>query len=98
MARMKSVARSYVWWPALDKSIEELARSCETCKAVKHSPTSVPLHPWVCPTRLWQRVHVDFAGPFEGSMVLVVVDAHSKCPEVHIMGSTTAVKTLEVNR
>ena len=40
---------------------------------------------------------MDFAGPFEGAMFLVAVDAHSKWPEVHIVGSTTAVKTLEVN-
>ena len=25
MARMKSVARSYMWWPALDKNMEGLA-------------------------------------------------------------------------
>ena len=31
-------------------------------------------------------------------MFLVAVDAHSKWPEVHTMGSTTAVKTLEVLR
>ena len=26
----------------------------------------------------WSRVHVDYAGPFLGSMFLVIVDAHSK--------------------
>ena len=51
VARMKSVARNYMWWPCLDQSIEELARSCEPCKAVKHSSTAVPLHPWTWPTR-----------------------------------------------
>ena len=29
MARMKASARSYVWWPELDKSLEQTARSVE---------------------------------------------------------------------
>lgn len=29
----------------------------------------------------WQRIHIDFAGPFQGKMYLIVVDAHSKWPE-----------------
>ena len=96
--RMKSVARSYFWWPGLDKAIEELAKSCQSCQAFKHAPAAAPLHPWVWPTKPWQRVHVDFAGPFQGSMLLVAVDAHSKWPEVFTMTSTTAEKTIEVLR
>ena len=98
ISRMKLVARSYMWWPGLDKEIEMLARSCEPCLAVKHKPPSVPLHPWSWPPRPWQRIHLDFLGPFQGSMFLVCIDAHSKWPEVHIMSSTTTTKTLEVLR
>ena len=95
---MKSVARSYFWWPGLDKATEDLAKSCQSCQAVKHAPAAPPLHPWVWPTKPWQRVHVGFAGPFQGSMFLVGVDAHSKWPEVFTMTSTTAKKTIEVLR
>ena len=31
VTRMKSVARSYMWWPGLDKQIEDLAKSCTAC-------------------------------------------------------------------
>ena len=95
MSRMKAVARSYMWWPGLDGDIERLARSCLACQSVKYTP---PLHPWVWPTRPWERVHLDFAGPFQGSMFLVAVDAHSKWPEVEIMPTTTSAKTIEVLR
>ena len=94
ISRMKLVARSYMWWPGLDKEIEMLARSCEPCLAVKHKPPSVLLHPWSWPTAL----AANFLGPFQGSMFLVCIDAHSKWPEVHIMSSTTTTKTLEVLR
>ena len=43
-------------------------------------------------------MHVDFAGPFQGTMFLLTVDAHSKWPEVFVMQSTTADKTIEVLR
>ena len=46
-------------------------------------------------TRPWQRVHVDFAGPFQGKMFLLVVDAHSKWPEVVNMTTTSAQCTIE---
>ena len=35
--------------------------------------THVPLHPWSWPPRPWQRIHLDFLGPFQGSMFLVVL-------------------------
>ena len=98
ISRMKQVARSYIWWPGLDGQIEKLAKSCETCLAVKHKPPVAPLQPWNWPAQPWKRVHLDFAGPFQGSMFLVCVDAHSKWPEVHLMSSTTTTKTLEVLR
>ena len=28
---MKSLARSHIWWPGIDKDIEEITRSCEGC-------------------------------------------------------------------
>ncbi len=43
-----------------------------TCQAVKRAPPVAPLHPWVWPSRPWQRVN---AGPFQGSMFLIAVDA-----------------------
>ena len=46
----------------------------------------------------WQRIHLDFAGPFQGAMFLVCVDAYSKWPEVEIMSSTTVSKMLSVLR
>ena len=30
----------------------------------------------------WQRIHIDFAGPFLDDMLLVVMDAYSKWPHV----------------
>ena len=98
IARMKAIARSYVWWPGLDKCLKNVAKNCRMCKSVKSTPTVALLHPWAWPSRPWQRVHVDFAGPLKGSMFFVLVDAHSKWPEVVEMKTTSAMKTIEVMR
>ena len=52
IVKMKGLARSYLWWPKLDRDIEELVRECSTCKKQRNSPPSAPLHPWewtTCP-------------------------------------------------
>ena len=46
IARMKTIARSYVWWPGLAKCLENVAKNCRMCKSVKSTPTVAPLHPW----------------------------------------------------
>ena len=43
------------------------------------------LHLWAWPTVPWQCIHVDFAGPVNGK---ILIDAHSKWPEVFTMSST----------
>ena len=71
ITKMKAVAQNHVWWTGVDKDLDSLTKSCLACLAVKQAPAS---HPWIWPSRPWQRLHVDFAGP----SYLVVVEAHSK--------------------
>ena len=98
ITEMKQLARGYIWWLAIDQDIEKLAKSCQACMSVKNSPPSSPLSPWVWPAKPWQRVHVDFAGPLFGKTYLVLIDAHSKWPEIWEMSSTSSSKTIDVLR
>jgi hypothetical protein len=98
ICKMKSIPPSYLWWPGLDSSIESLAKSCLECQAAKNSPPVAPLQPWAWPSRVFERVHIVFAGPFQGAMFLVAVDAYSKWPQVFVMPSTTVTKTIEALR
>ena len=93
-SRMKSFARSYVWWPGMDKDIENVAKACLSCQSHKHTPPPATLHPWTWPNKQWYRIHIYFAGPFLGKSFFVVVDAHSKWPEIFEMSSTTTAKTI----
>ncbi|KAI2660949.1 hypothetical protein H4Q32_008646 [Labeo rohita] len=96
IVRMKAIARSYLWWPGLDADIELQVKMCQSCQQILKMPSQAPLHPWEWPSIPWERIHVDFAGPCEGH--LVMVDTHSKWPEVQVMTSTTAEKMIEVLR
>ena len=55
---------------------------------------AAPIYPRCWPTRPLLGIHVDFAGPLRGKSYLIVVDAHSKWPEVVEMGSTTSAATV----
>ena len=98
IVRMKSIARTHVWWPSIDKHIEQVVHDCSSCQSIRNAPSRAELHPWSWPDAPWRRVHVDFAGPFLGSMFMIIVDAHSKWLEVFPMKSITTTKTLEILR
>ena len=57
ISRMKAVARSYFWWPGLDKEIEQVAKTCTSCLSTKSAPPVAPLHPWIWPDAPWKRIH-----------------------------------------
>ena len=78
---MKGLARSYCWWPKITADIEEVSRSCEACVTSLKNPTKTTPHPWIPATKPWERIHLDFAGPFQNKMWMIVVDAYSKWME-----------------
>ena len=88
---MKSVARSFFWWPNLDADIVSMCASCGICQEQASTSTKEPLHPWVFPDRPFERVQIDFA-EYNHRFYFILVDAYSKWLEVFEMGrdSTTS--------
>ncbi|XP_055588860.1 uncharacterized protein K02A2.6-like [Uranotaenia lowii] len=82
MERMKALARSHVYWPEIDDDISTFVMKCEMCAVHAKSPPKTPPQPWPATHSPWERIHIDFAGPFKGLNFLVVVDAHSRWPEI----------------
>ena len=98
IVRTKSVARTFVWWPGIDKDIENTVKNCQQCMLQSRNPPAQKYHPWECPKRAWERLHIDYAGPFMGQSFLVVVDSYSKWPEVIATKSTTSLATINMLR
>ena len=41
-ARMKSLARGYLWWPGMDRKIEDRVKSCLVCQTTRKDPPVTP--------------------------------------------------------
>lgn len=94
VVKMKSVAREHIWWPSIDKSIETCARRCSACAEHANDPPKTRFHTWQRPEKPWQRIHLDYAGPFLGTNFLVIIDSFSKWPEVFQCANTTSARTI----
>lgn len=92
-SRMKQMARRYVWFPKIDEEIEKVSKSCSICSS-KASDPKKQFSPWPQATEPWERIHLDFAGPFFSRMWLIVVDSFSKFPYTIELQSATSATTI----
>ena len=95
IVNMKRIAREFVWWPGIDSELERKVKTCEPCQQSRGSPPASPLSPWIWPNEPWSRLHLDFAGPIKGQKILIIVDAHSKWIDTHVMTTTTSEATVD---
>ena len=97
ISKTKNLARYYVWWPKIDEDVECLVKSGEPCQLNRNNPEKHSSHSWQYRSKPWERIHIDFCGPFRNHMYLIVVDAYSKWPEVIRMSSSTSTsETIKV--
>lgn len=82
IVKTKSLARSFVYWPKIDKDLESMVKRCEFCQSNQANPEKSSLIPWSPSESAWKRIHMDFAGPLNGFHYLVIIDSYSKWPEV----------------
>lgn len=43
--RMMALARQKVWYPGIDKDIQKVVQTCQTCAVYGNDPVRTPLHP-----------------------------------------------------
>ena len=98
MSRMKSLSRLHIWFPNIDKEIEKLVKTCETCEKLSNSPNKSPPHPWDWSIEPMDCVHIDFF-EFENNKFLAMVDSYSKWIEIKVANSwktDNTIKTLKL--
>ncbi|XP_018400904.1 PREDICTED: uncharacterized protein K02A2.6-like [Cyphomyrmex costatus] len=61
----------------------------------RNDPPKVEVHDWEPAKVSFERVHVDYAGPFMGSYFFLMVDAFTKWPFVFVMKDITARSTIQ---
>ena len=95
MNHMKSLARSFVWWPNIDHDVENIVKSCHECTVNQKNPSANPIHAWEYPSKQWERIHIDYAELFLNKIFLIVVNSFSKWTDVVVMNNSTSVATIK---
>ncbi|KAL1487798.1 hypothetical protein ABEB36_015553 [Hypothenemus hampei] len=67
--KTKQILRTKVWFPNLDVLTEAFVKTCSVCQAVTKSEQRNPIVSSPTPNYPFQRVDVDFAGPFRNKIV-----------------------------
>lgn len=88
ITKMKQLERRHCTWKSIDKDIADMVKSCIECSSVKHSPAKAPIHHWDPPENNWDRIHIDYAGPFQQHYFLVVIDSKSRWAEIEVIKET----------
>ena len=86
-----------MWWPGIDHDLEAKVKECADCQQNASAPPAKHIS-WPMPEHAWQRIHIDHAGPVEGRILLIVVDAKTKWLEVIPVPSTSSFATITVLR
>ena len=94
---MKALARSFVWWPAIDRAIEIRVKHCKDCQINQSNPAESPLHPWPITNDVWERVHIDYAEK-DCKTDLLGIETFSRGPEICLVPNSTSPKTIECMR
>ncbi|UYV75716.1 K02A2.6-like [Cordylochernes scorpioides] len=86
--KMKMMARSSIWWPGMDSSIEIVTKNCRTCLSNESLPPQ-RTESWPKYAGPWRRVHMDYFN-FKNKLFLLAVDSFSSWVEVSEVPSTSA--------
>ena len=89
IVKTKQALRTKVWWPRIDRVAEDYVK--HVCQSLGHGDPTPPLRQNTMPAKPWERLYMNFCGPFpSGETLFVAIDSYSKFPEVEVMKSTTA--------
>ena len=70
-----------VWWPGLEKEMQELVTKCPECMQIRPTQRKEPLMTTPLPQRPWQKVRADIC-EYEKRNYLIVIDYFSRYLEI----------------
>lgn len=81
VGKCKTKAREIMYWPLMNKEIEDIVLSCHICDKYKKSKVREPLMPRNAPHGPWQMMGMDLFH-YKGFEHLLIIDYFSKFVEV----------------
>ena len=82
---MKPLAHSYIYWPNMNKQLEDLASNCTKCQVAAKFPRKLEWFPWPVLDYPWSHLHVDLQDLLMENIFLLLADAYSKWLEIFFM-------------
>ena len=96
VVKTKQRLRTKVWWPGIDRQVEERCITCHGCQLVGQPTPPEPTRHTPFPDQPWKNLAADLVSPLpSGDYALVVVDYYSRYFEVDILRSVTSSKIIE---
>ena len=98
IVRTKARLREKVWWPRMDKQVEETIPACHPCQLVGPRAKPEPVRSTTLPEGPWQEISIDLLDVSNGEHLLVVVDYYSRWIEAILLKKTDAqhvIKSME---
>lgn len=77
ISRIKSLMRSYIYWPNIDKGIKRLVKARRGCALAAKFPP-VKFHHWPMTDTTGSSLHVDFADEISAFYYRILVENFSK--------------------
>ena len=91
MQKTKSLLRTKIWFPKMNKQIEDKIRACVYCQLDSKKINYQPIKPTKMPERPWEYLAMDFYGPLpNGKELMVMMDEYSRMPIVSEVNTTSA--------
>lgn len=88
---MKRRLRAKVWWPGIDKEVEQFVKNCKDCLLVSQPERPPPMTRHRFPEGPWQYLAIDLMGPLPNQeQILVVIDYYSRYQDIQFLRSTTS--------
>ena len=89
LTKTKALVREKIWFPGIDKMVEDLIGFCLPCQVATPKLQREPFKMSDLPKAAWTEVSVDFA-QLDSGYLLIIVDEYSRFPIVEIVSSTSA--------
>jgi hypothetical protein len=91
ITKTKSLLRTKIWFPGMDKKVEEIIAKCLACELNDTSSYAQPIKRTKLPAKAWLELAMDFFGPIpNGNELLVLMDKFSRMPVVEEVKTTAA--------
>ena len=90
MTHTKARLREKVWWPNMDKQVEQFVKACHPCQLVRPISKTKPIRSTTLPEVPWGNIAVDLLEIPGRNHLLVVVDNYSRWPKVILLKKTDA--------